>query len=495
MNLPLARDRLGTSSPVDFLLQALSAQRGQGSLTVVTVPAPVAPLERLLRCAEGQPAVLWDPPQGPGFCGFGQADELRAQGPERIAEVQERAAALFARVHHLRHPEVSGEVAPRLFGGFAFATGAADVAPWQGFGDARFLLPTWCYGREGDSAWLSVAVAAPAFGPDATGDEHAAEAAGPAEAVAAELQRLLAFLGQASDDVPAQPNASTRPSITESAGLGRDAWCRAIDDIRAEIEAGRYQKIVAARRSEIAVEHAIEPAAVLTRLGARYPGCYRFAVIAGGVGFVGATPERLVARSGKRVRTQALAGTIAAPGGRADAIPQAPGEIERRAAAALLASGKDRGEQALVVDAIARVLEPLCAELFVPDQPEIRALPHVLHLETPIAGVLRQPTHVLALVAALHPTPAVGGVPTAAAQRWICEREAEPRGWYAAPVGWFDEHGNGEFAVAIRSGLLAGHRAYLYAGAGIVRDSDPEAEFEETRIKLKTVLDALGVAS
>ncbi|HWN66974.1 MAG TPA: isochorismate synthase, partial [Haliangium sp.] len=264
---------------------------------------------------------------------------------------------------------------------------------------------------------------------------------------------------------------------------------RNIEDIRAAIAAGRCEKIVAARCSEVRLAHAMEPDTVLARLGRRHPDCYRFGYRADDAWFVGATPERLVTRTGDRVRTQALAGSIAVPAREG----RATSEDEQTAAAALLASGKDRGEQALVVQAIQRVIGPLCTELHVPDQPEIRVLRHVLHLETPIAGVLRQPTHVLALVAALHPTPAVGGVPTDVALRWIAAREPQPRGWYAAPVGWFDRHGDGEFAVAIRSGLLAGTRAYLYAGAGIVLDSDPEAEFEETRLKQRTVLDALGV--
>jgi isochorismate synthase len=476
MSLPLARDRGAAPAPVTFLGQTLAALAGSRKLAVVTVPAPLAPLETLLGHARGGSALLWHPPHGPAYCGIGHAAEIRAEGPNRIASIEQQARAIWDRLEHVRHPDVTADVEPRLFGGFAFGEGSASAPPWRGFGDARFVLPAWCYGRHGDAAWLSLAV-----------DLSMAPAVAPAADAPADWEQAL---GELLDALAASaPAPAGRPALVALHERSDADWRRNIEDIRAAIAAGRCEKIVAARCSEVELAQAVEPGAVLARLGRRHPDCYRFGYRADGAWFVGATPERLVTRAGDRVRTQALAGSIAVPAREG----RATSEDEQTAAAALLASGKDRGEQALVVQAIARVIGPLCTELHVPDQPEIRVLRHVLHLETPIAGVLRQPTHVLALVEALHPTPAVGGVPTGTALRWIATREPQPRGWYAAPVGWFDRHGDGEFAVAIRSGLLAGTRAYLYAGAGIVLDSDPEAELQETRLKMRTVLDALGV--
>jgi menaquinone-specific isochorismate synthase len=496
MSLPLARDRGAAPAPVTFLGQALAALAGSRKLAVVTVPAPVAPLETLLGHAHGRSALLWHPPHGPAHCGIGHAAEIRAEGPARIALVEEQARGIWDRLEHVRHPDVTAEVEPRLFGGFAFSEGSASAPPWRGFGDARFVLPTWCYGRHGDAAWLSLAVdlsAGLAADLDSdTGPAPLAASALAADALATDalVQRWEQALGELLDALAAPaPVPAERPALVALHELSGADWRRGIEDIRAAIAAGRCEKIVAARCSEVKLAHAVDPGTVLARLGRRHPDCYRFGYRADDAWFVGATPERLVTRTGDRVRTQALAGSIAVPAREG----RATSEDEQTAAVALLASGKDRGEQALVVQTIERVLGPLCTELHVPGQPEIRVLRHVLHLETPIAGVLRQPTHVLALVAALHPTPAVGGVPTSTALRWIATHEPQPRGWYAAPVGWFDRHGDGEFAVAIRSGLLAGTRAYLYAGAGIVMDSDPEAEFEETRLKQRTVLDALGV--
>lgn len=485
MSLPLVRDR-GAPAPVTFLGQALAALAGSGKLAVVTMPAPVAPLETLLEHARDGSALLWDPPHGPAHCGIGHAVEIRAEGPARIALVEAQARDVWERLAHVRHPDVAAEAEPRLFGGFAFSEGAASASPWRGFGDARFVLPTWCYGRHGDTAWLSLAVDLPRA-PASGAGPVAMDGDGDVDALVQRCEQELAELLDALAAPAVAP--AERPALVALHELARADWCSNIEDIRAAIAAGRCEKIVAARCSEVELAHAVDAGTVLARLGRRHPDCYRFGYRAGDAAFVGATPERLVTRTGDRVRTQALAGSIAVPA----RAGRATSEDEQTAAAALLASGKDRGEQALVVQAIERVLGPLCTELHVPDQPEIRVLRHVLHLETPIAGVLCQPTHVLALVAALHPTPAVGGVPTGTALRWIATHEPQPRGWYAAPVGWFDRHGDGEFAVAIRSGVLAGTRAYLYAGAGIVMDSDPEAEFEETRLKLRTVLDALGV--
>ncbi|MGN6104428.1 MAG: isochorismate synthase, partial [Kofleriaceae bacterium] len=220
-------------------------------------------------------------------------------------------------------------------------------------------------------------------------------------------------------------------------------------------------------------------AELLAALDDRHADCVRVLVRPPGAGaLVAATPERLVRRDGDVVSCDALAGTVAA-------TEQAP-------TAALLASTKDRWEHDLVVRAIRDALEATGAAVDVPAEPAVRALRHVLHLHTPIRATLGAPRHLLELAAHLHPTPAVGGTPTAVAVEWITTREPAPRGWYASPVGWFDLDGNGELAVAIRSGVLVGHRAHLWAGGGIVAGSDPDRELAETESKLRAMLGALG---
>jgi isochorismate synthase EntC len=148
----------------------------------------------------------------------------------------------------------------------------------------------------------------------------------------------------------------------------------------------------------------------------------------------------------------------------------------------------------LVVQEILHSLGPVTTELEHPREPLVRELRHLVHLQTPIRGRLNAPLHILRLAERLHPTPAVGGVPTAQAVGWIREHEPHDRGWYAGPIGWFDTSGDGELWVSLRSGVIEGSTAYLYAGGGIVRDSDPEREYDETRLKLASLSSALRVA-
>jgi menaquinone-specific isochorismate synthase len=217
---------------------------------------------------------------------------------------------------------------------------------------------------------------------------------------------------------------------------------------------------------------------VLAALDERQPGTTRIAIRPpAGATLIAATPERLVGLAGRTATCDALAGSHARGEG---------------AAEALLASAKDRREHALVVDAIAAALRGLGGNVTQPAAPRVRELRDVVHLHTPIAAELAEHRHVLELAAALHPTPAVGGTPTAYATQWIAAHEATPRGWYAAPVGWFDLDGDGELAVAIRSGVLDGARAQLWAGAGIVAGSDPDRELAETDVKLRALLGAMG---
>ena len=220
---------------------------------------------------------------------------------------------------------------------------------------------------------------------------------------------------------------------------------------------------------------------MITRLSEAYADTTRFAVERGGRVFLGASPERLVSRRGSLVETDALAGT--AKRGADDA------SIER----SLLESAKDRHEHALVVRAIAEVLGPWSSSLDVPDEPRIRSLRNVFHLWTPIRAVFREDKHVLALVDALHPTPAVAGTPRDRATSWIATHEPSARGWYTGAVGWIDAAGDGDFAVAIRAGVVGPEDVWLYAGAGLVEGSDPLAEYAETRAKQAPMLAALGI--
>jgi isochorismate synthase len=223
---------------------------------------------------------------------------------------------------------------------------------------------------------------------------------------------------------------------------------------------------------------------VLRRLEVSAPESTIFAVSRGPRTFLGATPERLVALRGREFTTMAMAGSTPRGGDE---------EQDLELAAALLDSDKEREEHAVVVSMLREALRPLAEELVIPHAPRVVPLRHVQHLVTPVSGRLRADADVLSLVARLHPTPAVGGMPRSLALELIAEEETHERGWYAGPVGWVDRDGNGEFVVGLRSGVVKRDEVTLFAGCGIVADSDPQREWDESSTKLLALGSALGV--
>ena len=264
-----------------------------------------------------------------------------------------------------------------------------------------------------------------------------------------------------------------------------EQWCATIARAVERIHAGELEKVVLARSVDVLATEDFVIGDILARLHALFPSCMVFSMH----GFIGASPELLVSRKGSALRAHPLAGTIARSG---DA------DTDAKLAANLLASTKDRWEHSLVLTAFHELLGPLCDELDIPSTPSIVSLRNVAHLGTLITGSLRArdvadgkaPT-ALQLAGLLNPTAAVGGVPTQAAID--CQRELEPvpRGTYAGPVGWVDAAGNGEWAVGLRSARIEGNRARMFAGGGIVADSEPMSELVETQLKLQALLAAV----
>lgn len=256
-------------------------------------------------------------------------------------------------------------------------------------------------------------------------------------------------------------------------------WQRTIADAVDEIVAGRLDKVVVAREVLVEANRPIVVPDVLERLRSLYPACVVFSVD----GFLGASPELLVERRGTAVRSHPLAGTFPRSGD-----PHA----DELLAAELVASVKDQREHRFVIEEIDRVLRSRCVALDVPSTPSIMQLRNVLHLGTEISGTLSSPApSALALAAALHPTPAVAGTPTADALAWLSRHEGLSRGRYAGPVGWVDASGDGMFAIGIRSAEVDGRRARLFAGVGVVEGSDPRRELVETQLKLQAILAAV----
>lgn len=256
-------------------------------------------------------------------------------------------------------------------------------------------------------------------------------------------------------------------------------WCDELVAARDALRGGAADKVVLARAITIETTTDIDRHAVTSRLRASYPSCMLYAVD----GFVGASPELLVARAGDQVRSHPMAGT--AP--RSD-----DPTTDARLAASLIASTKDQQEHRLTIDMVHDTLLPWCSYLDEEAEPSIVAMANVQHLATLVEGRLSTPpASVIELMVALHPTPAVCGSPRAAALELIARHEGMDRGRFGGPVGWVDGDGNGAWAVGIRSADIAGRRARLLAGVGVLPDSDPDAELAETRAKLQALLGAI----
>jgi menaquinone-specific isochorismate synthase len=455
-----------------FLPRALAELSSSGAaLFAVTVPVPPAPIDRVAAPIPDAALLRWEDPAPDrdgrvwSFAGFGEAARVEGNGDARLDEIRRQADDLFACLASRVHPELGAVPPPRLHGGIAFRPEAARAAPWAAFRDASFVLPRWLYGTSGDRAFVRLVARA-------------------GEAVDLDAIRS-AFSGErparGGEPIPVQRGAAELPRLDRTSP---EAWGAMIGDALARIRARELEKVVPMTLCKVAGAGSIDATGALRRLGALYPECVRFALQRGDAVFLGASPERLCDKRGLSVSADALAGSA----------PRRP-EGDARAAAALLESDKDRREHQVVVDAVRAALDPLSARVKVPAAPVVRTLRNVHHLHTPVTATLAHPVHVLDVVRALHPTPAVCGTPREAAIRWIAAHEPDPRGWYSGAVGWFDAEGDGTFSVAIRSGLLAPREAWLYAGAGIVEGSDAALEYAETRLKLAPMLAALELAS
>jgi menaquinone-specific isochorismate synthase len=254
-----------------------------------------------------------------------------------------------------------------------------------------------------------------------------------------------------------------------------EQWRSMVETALVAIARGDVEKVVLAREVLVEGDAPFDVGATVRRLTTQQPGSFVYA----SEGFVGASPELLVRRVGSTVESRPMAGTTVADG-------------DAASLRALAESVKDQREHRYVVDAITRALGNVCTQLDVGAVPEVAVFGHVAHLATALRGTLRAPAPTaLELARALHPTPAVGGTPPDAALSLIRDLEGFDRGRYAGPVGWVDARGDGEWAIALRGAELDGARARLVAGAGIVAESDPDAEWSETQAKLEPMLRAL----
>jgi len=356
---------------------------------------------------------------------------------------------------------------PLWVGGMAFSALASGEGPWASLPPALLTMPeVLVAGTAGDRRLTACALAGPGIDP-------AAVRAGIEARLAGLRSRPLPPLDPAPA-APAEVSSVRPPASYESA----------VADAVASIRGGQMKKLVLAREVRVTASAAHDPASLFGALREAFGSCFCFCVGTPEAAFVGASPELLVRRSGAVAATVALAGSA-----RRSADPAVDDHLGEQ----LRLSAKDRSEHAIVAERISQRLAPLSVWVERSPEPVVVRVANVQHLATPIHAQLAESRSVLELAGLLHPTPAVGPEPRGPdGEAMISRLEQLERGWYAGPVGWMDAMDDGEFCVALRSALLRDRTAHLYAGAGIVADSDPAAELAETEIKLGALLPLLA---
>lgn len=435
-----------------------------------SVSLPPTPLRDVVRMDRPIHAA-WVGPDDPTMVASGIAATVTAEGVDRFDTIRERATAVF---ETLDDSDVPDEARPRYFGGFAFHDRHERTPPWDDFPGAWFVLPAVQVTLTDEGGWVTVT-------------------ADLGETTIESLDRTAATIGHAIvDGGPVGPSPGV---LRTERATSYDQWTTQVEGALARIDAGTIEKVTLAQTLRVDLEADFPLAATLERLGETYPDCFRFAYRPGADSveptptgteppsvstFFGASPERLVTKRGESLTTGALASTV--PRG------ETPDE-DARLEMDLRTDDKFDREHEIVADSIREQLRPIAGDVTTGER-TIRKLASVQHLATPITATASV-DHVLEVVEALHPTPAVGGLPPAVALDTIRQTETFDRGWYAAPVGWFDANGDGTFAVGIRSGVARDATATLFAGNGIVADSDPNAEWDEVQLKYRPVLDRL----
>lgn len=418
---------------------------------------------------------LWlQPDRGFAIVGSGAAWTVDATGPGRFEAIADAWEARLADAQIRLAMGAGHGVGPVLVGGLGF-TGKIPADPtWTPFGAASMTLPEVTLTKTTQGSWLTTSfVAGPPSG-------KPGDAVTPAR-LEARRQELLALAHSPIADVGGSKAGALLTVTAEQPE--RPAWERLIDRLAGAVGRGRLDKVVMARRTDLEAGQDIDVVGALRRLAEGSPNSTTYAVCRGGSVFVGATPERLISTQGREFQTVAMAGSTR----------HADNATEDAALAdELLGSGKDREEHGIVVEMLRAMLDPIVDELVVAPAPVVAAYGPVQHLVTTITGRLQSRAGILKLAALLHPTPAVGGEPRELALELIAEHERFERGWYAGPLGWVGTDGDGELAVALRCAVIAGRTAALFAGCGIVADSDPAREWEESRNKMQVVAAALG---
>jgi menaquinone-specific isochorismate synthase len=467
MTIAIAREP-GSTSIRHSVHHAIEMAHRSGQPSYVThvslFEEPVDPIAFLAASSDVLGAgVLWAQSRtGTVFAGAGMEFEAAESGSNRFQSVARSISGLSSRL-----VQMSSAPFP-ILGGFSFSDISVSTGLWHDFPRAKFVVPSVLMQIQGGQTLLRVTAPVDQYSSLDTTERSIHDL----------WQRAHMWAGQPLE-LPERIDVLSRHAIPND-----HMWKASVDDAVALILQGTIDKVVLAREERILGSDRFSPISVLSRLRELDRTATLFAMQSGASWFLGATPERLLRLNSGHVDVTCLAGSIAA----------GDSESERQLLAdELLSSAKDLEEHEIVVRSTMAALREVCQNVARQrGTPRVVQARSIQHLETPVTAELAESGSVLNLVERLHPTPAVGGYPRTPALEIISRLESIDRGWYAGPFGWTDLAGSGEFAVAIRSALISGRIASAFAGCGIVADSDPDAELEETRLKLRPMLSALG---
>jgi len=408
---------------------------------------------------------FWKNPSGDQvIVGIGVAKQLQSnQATGRFDRIEVEWKQLVGNAVTCGETTIPG-TGPMIFGGFAFDPLKKKTDLWSKFSDSLFHIPKYMLSFIDGECYFTTNVFCTQHDDSDLFDK-----------VYQDRQTLLgAVIGK---------QEFIYPSIVKTEEIKAEEWKKSVASLVESFSDSQLKKVVVARELRLHFERAVQVEKVLTHLIEEQKESFIFAFEVNGDCFIGASPERLVKKEGTRVFSTCLAGSIA----RGSTL-----EEDQLLGQTLLEDQKNLVEHQYVVDMIKEAMEETCEDVTLPAIPQLMKTKYIQHLYTPVIGQSREGTSLLDIVNRLHPTPALGGVPKELAVTKIREVEELDRGFYAAPIGWQDSRENGEFAVAIRSALIQGDEASLFAGCGVVADSEAESEYIETSIKFRPMLTALG---
>lgn len=408
------------------------------------------------------PRTIWSSPNQPLSLSFGSAITLSASGDNRFEQIMNDATLSLSNTDI---DTLGTEIFPlKFFGGFSFDARHKESPPWSGFSSALFVLPR-------------VQLIQTKNGFELILNEYG-DGIDPTQV---ELNLLSLKSKMESAPVSSHPHLPSQ-LVKLTPSVSRNLWTSQLTDVLSIIENKSLDKIVLAQSLKATLKHPLTPLNTFYNLRDQNPGCYHFLFepLAGNTMF-GATPELLVSLDGNMIQTEILAGSIA----RGDS-ESADVTLSKE----LLASSKNQHEHSLVIDALKSKINTFSTDIDITPQ-KIKKLETVQHIWTTMKAKLDANEHILSIANAFHPTPAISGIPSNKAQDTIRLLEPFNRGWYGGPFGWFDHDGNGEFVVSIRSAVAHKNEVMLYAGAGIVSDSNPQEEWDEVQLKFQPILNSL----